>query len=366
MTIPSGGDGYVVYSDASRKDLGCVLMQNGMVVAYASRQLKVHEQNYPTHDLELAAVAYALKIWRHYLYGKANVVADALSRKSSGCLAMLITTQKSILRDLEKYGGGVSTNGVCGACNSSLETTKHAMWDCKKLKAIRLDWFRIRPAIKGNPECFFDFILEMFLVLLGVDKELFCVFIWRIWFGRNCILHGSPFPDWSAVIDWSNSFLADSHCKNQEKMPILAGIPPVNVGWTPPDEGKFKMNCAVKMDRRGGKVGVGVVIRDFEDEGLQFGIDCGLSNDVIEVDIKEIINWINNGIHMDYDFGVILADVVKLSRTTEDRVFRSIKRSANTATYDLACYSIRLASDVFWLEDFPNCIGKIVEADKSG
>ena len=114
------------YSDALRIGLGCVLMQNSKVVAHASRQLKPHEQNYPTHDLELSAVVFALKIWRHYLYGekcriytnhkslkylltqkelnlrqwrwlelfkdfdciknyhpgKANVVADALSRKT--------------------------------------------------------------------------------------------------------------------------------------------------------------------------------------------------------------------------------------------------------------------------------------------
>ncbi|WP_370657009.1 Ty3/Gypsy family RNase HI domain-containing protein, partial [Klebsiella pneumoniae] len=55
--------------DASLNGLGCVLMQQGKVIAYASRQLKVHEKNYPIHDLELAAVVFALKIWRHYLYG---------------------------------------------------------------------------------------------------------------------------------------------------------------------------------------------------------------------------------------------------------------------------------------------------------
>jgi len=69
LTLPKGDEGYAVYSDASRKGLGCVLMQHGRVIAYASRQLKPHEQNYPTHDLELAAVIFALKIWRHYLYG---------------------------------------------------------------------------------------------------------------------------------------------------------------------------------------------------------------------------------------------------------------------------------------------------------
>ncbi|XP_031127569.1 uncharacterized protein LOC116029662, partial [Ipomoea triloba] len=69
LTLPVGTEGYELYTDASHKGLGCVLMQHGRVIAYASRQLKPHEANYPTHDLELAAVVFALKIWRHYLYG---------------------------------------------------------------------------------------------------------------------------------------------------------------------------------------------------------------------------------------------------------------------------------------------------------
>ncbi|KAI3758674.1 hypothetical protein L6452_06245 [Arctium lappa] len=140
--------GYQVYSDASKHGLGCVLMQHGKVVAYASRQLNPYEVNHPTHDLELAVVIFALKIWRHYLYGetcdiftdhkslkyiftqkelnmrqrrwlellkdydariqyhpgKANLVADALSRKNSGSLSCLITSQSHILRDLEIMG----------------------------------------------------------------------------------------------------------------------------------------------------------------------------------------------------------------------------------------------------------------------
>ena len=67
---PTSSRDYTMYSDASRIGLGCILMQDGKVVAYASRQLKPHKQNYPTHDLELAAIVFPLKIWQHYLYGE--------------------------------------------------------------------------------------------------------------------------------------------------------------------------------------------------------------------------------------------------------------------------------------------------------
>ena len=68
LTILEGEDGFVIYCDALGQGLGAVLMQHGRVIAYASRQLKDYEKNYPTHDLELAAVVFALKMWRHYLY----------------------------------------------------------------------------------------------------------------------------------------------------------------------------------------------------------------------------------------------------------------------------------------------------------
>ncbi|GJU09340.1 putative reverse transcriptase domain-containing protein [Tanacetum coccineum] len=103
LALLDGPEDFVVYCNASGIGLGCVLMQRGKVIAYASRQLKIHEENYTTYDLELGAVVFALKIQRHYLYrtksrrwielfsdydceiryhpGKENVVADALSRK---------------------------------------------------------------------------------------------------------------------------------------------------------------------------------------------------------------------------------------------------------------------------------------------
>ncbi|GJR72377.1 putative reverse transcriptase domain-containing protein [Tanacetum coccineum] len=77
LALPEGNDDFVVYCDASRQGLGVVLMQREKVIAYASRQLKPHEENYTTHDLELGAVVFALKIWRHYLYGtKCTVFTD--------------------------------------------------------------------------------------------------------------------------------------------------------------------------------------------------------------------------------------------------------------------------------------------------
>ncbi|GJU70885.1 putative nucleotidyltransferase, ribonuclease H [Tanacetum coccineum] len=74
LALPDGPEDFVVYCDASGIGLGCVLMQRGKVIAYASRQLKIHEENYTTHDLELGAVVFALKIWRHYLYGTKSVI----------------------------------------------------------------------------------------------------------------------------------------------------------------------------------------------------------------------------------------------------------------------------------------------------
>ncbi|GJW46710.1 putative reverse transcriptase domain-containing protein [Tanacetum coccineum] len=74
LALPKGTEDFVVYCDASLKGYRAVLMQREKVIAYASRQLKVHEENYTTHDLELGAVFFALRLWRHYLYGTKCVV----------------------------------------------------------------------------------------------------------------------------------------------------------------------------------------------------------------------------------------------------------------------------------------------------
>nr|GEU45864.1 putative reverse transcriptase domain-containing protein [Tanacetum cinerariifolium] len=104
LTLPSGSGRFQIYSDASKKGLGCVLMQHGKVIAYASRQLKPYEMNYPTHDLELAAVVFALKIWRHYLYGEScDVFTDHKSLKYIFTQRELNMRQRHWLELLKDY-----------------------------------------------------------------------------------------------------------------------------------------------------------------------------------------------------------------------------------------------------------------------
>ena len=137
-----------MYCDVSRVGLGCVLMESGRVVAYGSRQLQNHEQNYPTYDMELEVVVFALKIWGHYLYGeqfevysyqkslkyiftqrdlnmrqhrwmefledydftlhyhpgKENVVADSLNRKSREALASIAFREWRMLETVGQFG----------------------------------------------------------------------------------------------------------------------------------------------------------------------------------------------------------------------------------------------------------------------
>ncbi|GJS35585.1 putative reverse transcriptase domain-containing protein, partial [Tanacetum coccineum] len=115
LALSDGPEDFVVYYDASRIELGCVLMHRGKVISYASRQLKIHETNYTTHDLEFGAVVFALKIWRYYCMGQrvsfiqiirvfsislVNVMDDALSKKERvkpmRVRAMNMTLQLSI------------------------------------------------------------------------------------------------------------------------------------------------------------------------------------------------------------------------------------------------------------------------------
>ncbi|KAD4586481.1 hypothetical protein E3N88_24082 [Mikania micrantha] len=104
LSLPEGTEDFVVYCDASRQGLGAVLMQRDKVIAYASRQLKIHEKNYTTHDLELGAVVFALKIWRHYLYGtKCTIYTDHKSLQHILDQKMLNMRQRRWVELLNDY-----------------------------------------------------------------------------------------------------------------------------------------------------------------------------------------------------------------------------------------------------------------------
>jgi hypothetical protein len=118
---------FSIYCDASELGLGCILMKDGHVVAYAPRKLRKHEEHYPPHDLELAAVVHALKIWRHYLIGKrCEIYSDHKSLKYSFTQPGLNLRQRRRLELIKDYDLGINYHpGKANVVANALSRRSH-------------------------------------------------------------------------------------------------------------------------------------------------------------------------------------------------------------------------------------------------
>jgi hypothetical protein len=141
----------LIYYDASDQDLGCVLMQDGHVVAYTSRQLSKHEEKYLTHDMELAAVVHALKIWRHYIIGRrCEVYLDHKSLKYIFTQADLNLRQRRWLELINDYDLGINyhlgkANVIADALSrgshvNMLATRELLPEFCEEFEKLNLGW----------------------------------------------------------------------------------------------------------------------------------------------------------------------------------------------------------------------------------
>nr|XP_016451558.1 PREDICTED: uncharacterized protein LOC107776208 [Nicotiana tabacum] len=139
LSLPAEGNDYVVYSDASHRGLGCVLMQEGKVIAYASRKLKSHELNYPTHDHELAAIVFALKIWRHYLYReKCHIFTDHKSLKYLGTQKELNLRQHRWLELIKDYDCTIDYHPEALGSRLNFSTAFHPQTDGQSESVIQI------------------------------------------------------------------------------------------------------------------------------------------------------------------------------------------------------------------------------------
>jgi len=151
LTMPDMEKSFSIYCDASGQGIGCVLMQEGHVVAYASRQLRKHEEKYPTHDLELLAVVHALKIWRHYLIGKrCEIYSDHKSLKYIFTQPDLNLRQRRWLELIKDYDLGINyhpgkANVVADALSRRSHVNMLTIEDlrpelCEEFEKLNLGW----------------------------------------------------------------------------------------------------------------------------------------------------------------------------------------------------------------------------------
>ncbi|KAJ9699024.1 hypothetical protein PVL29_007877 [Vitis rotundifolia] len=209
LTAPISGELFTIYCDASTVGLGCVLMQQGKVVAYASRQLKQHERNYPTHDLKLAAVVFALKTWRHYLYGeKFEVYSDHKSLKYIFTQKDLNSRQRRWMETLEDYDFALHYHpGKANVVADALSRKSVGQLSSLELRELEMhvviEDFELCLGLEGHGPCLYSISARPMVIQRIVKTQVHDEFLEKV---KAQLVAGEIDENWSMYEDGSMRF----------------------------------------------------------------------------------------------------------------------------------------------------------------
>ncbi|KAK2638423.1 hypothetical protein Ddye_026218 [Dipteronia dyeriana] len=172
--------------------------------------------------------------------------------------------------------------------------------------------------------------------------------VWRVWSLRNAKTHGAPYADVCDVFDWAKCFFLEYKECNVGEAQHRSVVCRKNVTWSPPSPGLFKVNCDAAIDVRGGRIG---------------SAKTGLCPCNVESDAEVVVRWINDGSHLDSMCGAILADISLISSEMIGMSFNYVPRQANRVAHMLDQNALLLTDDRFWMEEYPCCVTKVVQAD---
>ncbi|WKA07227.1 hypothetical protein VitviT2T_025077 [Vitis vinifera] len=209
LTAPISGELFTIYCDASTVGLGCVLMQQGKVVAYASRQLKQHERNYPTHDLELAAMVFALKTWRHYLYGeKFEVYSDHKSLKYIFTQKDLNSRQRRWMETLEDYDFALHYHpGKASVVADALSRKSVGQLSSLELREFEMhaviEDFELCLGLEGHGPCLYNISARPMVIQRIMEAQVHDEFLEKV---KAQLVAGEIDENWSMYEDGSVRF----------------------------------------------------------------------------------------------------------------------------------------------------------------